>query len=155
MFSFLLACVVVVGKFCGEPPPSNFQSPHQPGDPGAHRRYLLELSRGRRAALETWNATFERHVADLSQNRIVSQRNRDRLIESIRKDIEERRVFIEFLRRDERELEAWEEEAARNPGPETDAKAMARIKAIWEEWSARNEAREASRIAPMPREVKR
>jgi hypothetical protein len=108
----------------------------------------LERTKSRRAFLEEYIETMENDLREIPAIYTPKEALR------VQQRIAHWRVYVQFMKRWEQELELWEQQQKVDPGLETDRKALDRLERLRKEWDVWENAQSAGRIAPMPREKK-
>jgi hypothetical protein len=133
---------------CQQPPPQHQLKLNHGWEIEAIYSQELERTRRSRTLLEAY---IEKLQSDLREIPAMYTPKEDI---RVRQRIEDWRVEIQFMKRYEQEVELWEQQRKLNPGSETDRTGLERVGKLNKEWNAWQEARDAGRIAPPPREKK-
>src|SRR5262245_8069641 len=145
MLSSLVLCLALAGWLDADLP----QQPHKsiPGLPRVDPRERLEDARRAIAIVESGIESIE---ADLKEFPDTPER-----AAKLRRDLDEMRGHLQFMKRYEQVLEWGVQQGKLNPGPETDREAISRREKVTKEWKTWRDAWDRGLIAPMPREVKK
>jgi len=150
MLTTLVVCLSLAARAPWQPPP--------PRDPlvekfldRANDRFFGDLLEHNKSLTELMIAYIEWRETDLKDPTRFTPAQAERL----RQQLVKFREHVKYLKKERSEMEAWLQERRLHPGSTGDLEGLNRMLKLHKEWDAWQEAWEAGRIAPMPREVKR
>jgi len=145
MLSSLVLCLASAGWLDAD----LLQQPHK-SIPGLPRVDLCEHLESNRRAIAIVESAIELCEADLKELPNTPER-----AGKLRRELDEMRGHLQFLKRYEQALEWGMRQRKLNPGPETDREAISRREKVTKEWKTWRDAWDRGLIAPMPREVQK